>query len=258
MLKKILNKIYRNIFRKKASKIYKKQVKYPDYTYSDFTDFEKEIISEISPYTMTSKERLKTLINSVEYLVKNNIKGDFVECGVWKGGSSMAIAKTLLANKISNEVVWLFDTFEGMPEPTDIDIDPYGKLAKERMLSEPKETSGVWAYSPFDEVKKNLQSTGYPENNLRFKKGKVEDTLFENDIPEKIALLRLDTDWYESTKIELEVLFPKVVKNGIIIVDDYGHWKGCKKAVDEYITKNKLIVYLHRIDYTSRLLVKNF
>ena len=226
-------------------------------TYKDFTELENQMIQELQPFTMTSRERLKALINSVEYIISQRIEGDFVECGVWKGGSSMAIAKTLLINNISNRDIWLFDTFDGMSEPSDVDKDVNGLKAKTRLQDESKETSFVWAYSPIEEVKSNLDSTGYPREHLKFIVGKVENTLMIDNIPDKIALLRLDTDWYDSTKVEMEVLFPRVVKNGIVIIDDYGHWQGSKLAVDEYIKKNNLTIFLSRIDYTGRLIVKN-
>ena len=100
-----------------------------------------------------------------------------------------------------------------------------------------------------------MQSTGYPSELIKFVKGKVEETLSIYK-PEKIALLRLDTDWYESTKTELEELYDNVVSKGVIIIDDYGHWEGCRKAVDEFIKKRNLCVLLNRIDYTGRLIVK--
>jgi hypothetical protein len=107
-----------------------------------------------------------------------------------------------------------------------------------------------------EEVKRNLYSTGYPKDKLHFIEGKVENTI-PGFSPEEIALLRLDTDWYESTKHELVHLYPRLVQNGILIVDDYGHWKGSAKAVDEYIKEKNLCVYLNRIDYSGRLAVKN-
>ena len=107
-----------------------------------------------------------------------------------------------------------------------------------------------------DEVKSNISKINYPENNIHYIKGKVEDTIPNDTIPKKIAILRLDTDWYESTLHEMEYLFPKLVKGGIIIIDDYGHWQGCKLAIDEYVQKNKIELFLQRIDYTCRMAVK--
>lgn len=102
-----------------------------------------------------------------------------------------------------------------------------------------------------------MKQTGYSFNNIVFIKGKVEDTLIKEAQPEKISLLRLDTDWYESTKAELEHLFPKLEKEGVLVIDDYGHWQGARKAVDEYFSKNKINILLNRVDYTCRMGIKN-
>lgn len=224
--------------------------------YNDFSNDDREIYNIVKPYTMTSPERIKVLLDALNYVVLNNIPGDYVECGVWKGGSSLAVS--LMLEKLSkyNINLWLFDTFSGMSKPTSIDVDNKGNKASERLENEDKNTSWVWAYSELDEVKSNMKISKFPKSNVKYIKGKVEDTLLMDDIPEKISILRLDTDWYESTKIELEILYPRLLKGGIIIIDDYGHWKGSKKAVDEYLNKNNINVFLHRIDYTARLFVK--
>ncbi|MBL0744035.1 TylF/MycF/NovP-related O-methyltransferase [Chryseolinea lacunae] len=221
----------------------------------DIGAFEAEVFGKVTPYTMTSIDRVKCLIDSVNYITKNRIEGDFVECGVWKGGSVMAMAYTLIESKDTSRKIHLYDTFDGMSAPTDMDEDLKGVKASERLASESKETSWGWAYSPIDEVQKNIASTGYPASNFNFIKGKAEDTIPSN-VPSKIALLRLDTDWYESTRVEMEYLFPRLAKGGILIIDDYGHWKGCRKAIDEYLEKNKIQIFLSRIDYTGRVAVK--
>jgi len=226
--------------------------------YSDFSKQDITILNTVKPYTMTSPERIKVLLDAVKYVVDNDLEGDYVECGVWKGGSTLAVASLLHSLKKEDKQLWLYDTFEGMSEPTDVDQDLQGRKAKDRLNKEDKKTSWVWAYSGLEEVKKTMCLSNYPTSKITYVKGKVEDTLLKDKQPEKIAILRLDTDWYESTKIELELLFPKVVKGGIVIIDDYGHWKGSKKAVDEYIKENNLTVFLSRIDYTGRLIVKTF
>ena len=226
-----------------------------DYTQADFTEFEKRICSEISPFTMTSKERIISLIRAVDYIVSNNIEGDIIECGVWKGGSSMAIAKTLINNNSTERQLYLYDTFQGMTEPEDIDQDFNKTSAKTLLNNTDIKTSVIWAYSELDEVKANLTATQYPQSLIHCIKGKVEETLPYSQ-HSKIALLRLDTDWYASTKAELEFLFPKLVKGGILIIDDYGHWQGARKAVDEYFKENNIPICLQRIDYTGRIAVK--
>ncbi|WP_188221564.1 TylF/MycF/NovP-related O-methyltransferase [Flavobacterium pokkalii] len=222
----------------------------------DFTIFEREVVGKVQENTMTSPERIVSLIHAVKYIDVNNIEGDIVECGVWRGGS---IGTCILAlNKINrrDKKIWLFDTFEGMNKPTEVDLDINGNLACERMDKENVETSWLWAKAEIDIVKENINRYNYPLQNINFIEGVVEKTLLLDNLPEKISLLRLDTDWYESTKIELEILYPKLVSGGILIIDDYGHWEGCKKAVDEFFEKLEFKPFLHRIDYTGRLIIK--
>lgn len=221
----------------------------------DFDSVIVETIKKVSPATMTSKERIFALCKAVEYIVRNNIPGDIAECGVWKGGSMMAVAYTLLRLQDQSRVLHLFDTFDGMPPPVAVDRSLDGVLASEQLASQNRATSLVWAYSPLEEVRENLHSTGYNTNRMRFIKGKVEDTLPEQ-APEQIALLRLDTDWYESTRHEMEVLYPRLQTGGVLIIDDYGHWDGARRAVDEYIGSKRVTILLNRIDYTGRIGVK--
>lgn len=221
--------------------------------YSEFYD----LYLECKPYTMTSIERMYALYKAVEYVINNKIEGDFVECGVWKGGSSMLIAKTLLKFGIKDRRIWMYDTYEGMSEPTENDKDNLGTGAGELLNNASKEISdSVWCYSELEEVKSNLLTTKYPIDQIKFIKGKVEDTIPDNLPHQSISLLRLDTDWYESTLHELTYLYPILAKAGILIIDDYGHWIGAKKAVDEYIAANDLILYLNKVDYTCRVAVK--
>ncbi len=215
-----------------------------------------ELAKKCKPFTMTSTERLYSVYKSVEYCIKNNIEGDFVECGVWKGGSSMMIALTLQKNNITDRKIYLYDTYEGMSKPSKEDVNYANNIAEKKYTETMNSESGSdWCRSEIEEVKAHLYSTGYPKENIIFVKGKVEDTIPET-IPKKIALLRLDTDWYESTKHEMEHLFPILSKNGVLIIDDYGHWLGCRKAVDEYFDKNNINILLNRIDYTGRTAVK--
>lgn len=222
-------------------------------------DFEQEhtdIFKKVQPYTMTSAERIFTLIEAVKYISKHDIEGAIVECGVWKGGSMLAVAETLVHKQISNRELYLYDTYEGMPAPTEHDKDFTGKDADAILnRNQNKEENLVWAYSPLDTVQKTLSLSSYPKNNIKYVVGKVEDTI-PNDIPQKIALLRLDTDWYESTKHELIHLFPRLQKGGVLIIDDYGFWKGARKAVDEYFAENNIQILLNRIDDTGRIAIK--
>lgn len=208
------------------------------------------ILSSVTEYTQTNWQRLNALIEAVRYVHQNQIPGAFVECGVWRGGSMMSVAKMLLHLEAADRLLYLFDTFEGMPDPIEVDVDLKGKSGQEYC-----DTVEGFNRIPLDEVVQNMSSTGYPQELMRFVKGKVEDTLPESS-PSEIALLRLDTDWYESTKQELEHLYPRVVEGGVIIIDDYGHFKGCRQAVDEYWSQLSPAPYLNRIDYTGRLAIR--
>jgi len=218
----------------------------------DFRDQEVDIIREVRPWTMTSAERVYALIQAVRYVSANAIAGAIVECGVWKGGSMAAIARTLLEVRDLNRELYLFDTFEGMSEPTAEDSDYSGKQACEVLRKDPGYRC---ADAPLEGVKNVLWETGYPKERMHFVRGKVEETIPEH-APDTISLLRLDTDWYESTKHELVHLFPRVSRHGVIIIDDYGHWRGSRQACDEYFTQNRVPILLNRIDYTGRIALK--
>lgn len=220
----------------------------------DFDETSAAVYRAVQPYTMTSKERVFALRQSVEYIVRCRIPGDVVECGVWKGGSMMAAALSLKEFGDTRRL-HLFDTYEGMSEPSGVDQTFRGEAASTLMAKNERETSAIWAYGALDEVRKNVLSTGYDPSLVAFVQGKVEDTLPAH-APETIALLRLDTDWYESTKHELEHLYPRLSVGGVLIIDDYGHWQGSRKAVDEYVREKQLKVLLQRIDYTGRLCIK--
>lgn len=222
-------------------------------------DFDKETVDtykRVKPFTMTTPERIASLVNAVNYLVKNNVQGDFVECGVWRGGSTMAAIDTLLKNSDKSREIYLYDTYEGMSEPTEVDKVFTGTGADHLMETTDREDpTSVWCYSAIEEVQRNVGTLKYPSEKIHFVKGKVEDTIPQT-LPGKIALLRLDTDFYESTAHELKHLYPLLVPGGVIIIDDYGHWEGARKAVDEYIEAQKLPLLLNRIDYTGRIGIK--
>jgi hypothetical protein len=224
---------------------------------ADFEPWHIEIIQQVKPYTMTSNERLYCLIESVKYIVENDIQGDFVECGVWKGGSMMAAALTLQKLGVNNRKFFLYDTYAGMTEPTEADQSYQGEGAADLLKKDAgqKEESVVWAYSTLEDVKKHIFSTGYPTENIHFIEGDILQTIPANS-PGNIALLRLDTDWYESTRHEMIHLYPLLVQQGVLIIDDYGFWRGSRKAVDEYIAENKPGLLLNRIDDTGRIAIK--
>lgn len=222
----------------------------------DFNEDHKRILNKVGKFTMTSPFRIFSLIEAVKYIEKNDIEGSIVECGVWKGGSMMAVAETLKEIGNTGRRLYLYDTYEGMSEPTAYDKTYTGDDASALLNTDTnRDKNLVWAYSALDTVKENMRSTAYPTENIVYVKGKVEDTIPQT-LPGKIALLRLDTDWYESTKHELIHLFPLLQKAGVLILDDYGHWAGAKKAVDEYINEQSLPILLNRIDETGRIAIK--
>ena len=213
----------------------------------EFYEGDLNIINFVKPYTLTSNERIFALIESVRYVIKNNIPGDFVECGVWKGGSVMTMAKVLLEQEQERDI-HLFDTFVGMTKPTDEDKNIIGDKAEdifEKMRI--NDNSSEWCNISLNDVKKNIFSSGYNNEKFHFIVGKVEETI-PSLAPEKISLLRLDTDWYESTKHELIHLFPRLSKGGIIIIDDYWSWSGSRKATEEYFSQNNITIFLKTID----------
>ncbi|OGS01072.1 MAG: macrocin O-methyltransferase [Elusimicrobia bacterium RBG_16_66_12] len=220
----------------------------------DFSSEDTAVWQAVSPFTMTSPERIASLCAAIRYVIRAKVPGDIVECGVWKGGSMMAAARTLIKEGDAGRRLHLFDTFEGMTPPGAADVSIDGDSAAQLLAISPKQDL-VWAHSPLEEARKAVLSTGYDPDKISFVKGRVEDTI-PAQAPAKIALLRLDTDWYESTRHELVHLYPRLASGGVLIIDDYGHWKGARKAVDEYLEQNKIHLLLNRVDYTGRLALK--
>lgn len=222
----------------------------------DFSDEQRALYDRLKPFTMTSLERVASLVSAVEYLTANTLDGPILECGVWRGGSMMAVALTLLRLGDTSRELYLLDTYEGMTQPTAKDTDVDGRAASEILRSAEKTAIGsAWCFASLDDVRQNLASTGYPMEKVHFVQGRVEETI-PGTLPESLALLRLDTDWYESTLHELNHLYPRLMRNGILIIDDYGHWDGAKRAVHEYFARQPFSPLLQRIDYTGRLVVK--
>jgi hypothetical protein len=227
----------------------------------ELSDEDRAIVEQAFPYTMTGVPRLAALVDAVRYCVRRDVPGDFAECGVWRGGSVLAMILTLQSLGISDRELHLYDTFEGMTRPTDHDVSDHEPPALETW-SAAKGDSRPWgeAFGPavFDEasVRATLESTGYPSDRIHFVTGPVEETIPQR-APTRIALLRLDTDWYESTRHELLHLYPRLSPGGVLIIDDYGHWQGARRAVDEYFGETAEPLLLNRIDYTGRVAVKH-
>ncbi len=216
--------------------------------FPDFDQATLDIIARVMPFTMTTPQRVAAVRQAVQYVEANDIPGAFVECGVWKGGSSMAAALSFKTPR----PFYLFDTFEGMTAPTAEDVRASDGRGADAVLGAADKGAHVWCESGLAEVQANMRSTGYPEGLVTCVKGMVEDTIPAN-APDQIAILRLDTDWYASTRHELEHLYPRLSPGGVLIIDDYGYWEGARKAVDEYFAGR---VLLHRIDDTGRMTIK--
>jgi hypothetical protein len=208
---------------------------------------DRRIIEICSNYSMISRERLMANINAVRDVQRKQIPGCIVECGVWKGGSllSMILAAENEPSLQMREF-HAYDTFEGMTPPTHLDKDLNGYDAHTLLAKDPF----IRCISHLDEVQRNISSHTSIVPNYH-----VGDIVKTIEVPSPIAVLRLDTDWYESTKFELETFYPHVSPGGYVIIDDYGHWKGCKQAVDEFLALNPGIT-LTTIDYTGRYFIK--
>lgn len=221
----------------------------------EISDSEAALLQKYQAHTMTSPERQWALISSVKYINRGKLDGAIVECGVWRGGN-MLIAKDLCRSAGAQRDIYLFDTFTGMSEPTAKDVSLSNNAAVNEYDGRKRDGYVDWDYASLADVQNSFRQAGLADGRVHFIQGKVEETLTAaSNLPEKIALLRLDTDWYESTKIELEILYPRLVRGGVLIIDDYGHWQGARKAVDEYF--RGVNVLMHRIDYTARMLIKN-
>lgn len=195
------------------------------------------IISIVYNNTMCSKLRVKALTKAIHYIVDNDVPGDFVECGTWRGG--LAALMLHYIRKTEDKRLYIYDTFEGMPEPGENDCG----TSKRKY----QENKGDWCKADIDIVKSVLQQVDPSYSDLCYLvKGKVEDTL-DSITPQTVALARLDTDWYESTKKELEVLYPRVQPRGYVLIDDYTDWNGCRQAVDEYLAT------IDKATYTSEV-----
>jgi O-methyltransferase len=214
---------------------------------SDEEGWVLDIVERVRPYTMTPVERVASLCHAIEYVRQKELSGDVLECGVWRGGSMMAAALALIHFKDTTRRIYLFDTYEGMTPPTSIDKRVGLDLLASEMLASAPRSHYLWGVSSIEEVKTNLSSTGYPQERLHFIKGPVEHTIPAH-APDQICILRLDTDWYESTRHELVHLYPRLQEGGVLILDDYGWWEGQRRASDEYIREGNLALLLVRTD----------
>ncbi len=220
----------------------------------DTTPEDRAIILEASKYTSTHAVAQWAFIQAINHVHHRQILGDIVECGVWKGGN-LVIAGMMRKRLGFQRQIWGYDTFEGMTAPHPNDVKPGFKVdAAAKFLSRKRGDHVDWCYVPLAEVERNYRAA-VGDLEVKLIKGDVADTLeVEDNLPEKIAILRCDTDFYTSTKLELEILYPRLVSGGILIIDDYGVWAGSRKAVDEYFGGKP--PWLHYVNRGVRLMVK--
>jgi len=211
----------------------------------------KDVFERTKPYSLTSAPKMYSLYKAIQYVTKYQIPGDFVECGVWRGGSSMMAALTFIEAGDTGREMWLYDTYGPRPEPTDKDVRARDGLPASEIWTDLAHTNTP----ELDDVRSNMESTRYPKENIWFIQGKVEDTI-PATMPGSISVLRLDTDWYEFTYHELKHLFPVLSPNGILIIDDYGWYRGAREATDQYFDENNIQIFLHRIDLAGRMAFK--
>jgi hypothetical protein len=198
--------------------------------------------------TMTSDERVAGLHTAIVDVYKIKIQGDFVECGVWMGGNLIIAKKFFDSVNDLSRVFYGFDTFEGMTKPTENDSKKAHRW-----------WDGVGAcIASIEDVITEIKKHEIFDHRVILVKGDVNNTLTTPaNLPEKISILRLDTDWYDSTKIELEILYNKLVPGGYLIIDDYGYWSGCAKAVDEFFGKEFVNNNFQKLDNTGIMYKKN-
>lgn len=220
----------------------------------ELTPYDLQTIELAKPDTMTSPQRLQALILAIRYIHRRKLPGAFVECGVWRGGSMFAAARTLLDLGDTSRELYLYDTFSGMPAPTDADKRHHDGASAATLLADPGEDM-TRAEAALDIVKATMARSTYPQGKIHFVQGKVEDTI-PDVAPATIALLRLDTDWYSSTLHELEHLYSRLLPGGVLIIDDYGWWEGARRAVDEFFEHHEQPPLLNVIDETGRIAVR--
>lgn len=227
---------------------------------AELNSVDQDIVSSIkvNELSMVPDEGLFATLLSCKYVIRNNIPGDFVECGVWRGGCSIIAASTFKSNN-THKSIFLYDTFKGMTKPSQDDYAiNSGELAENQYSQNQKSTHNDWSFASLNDVKRNFKKFGLLDEKIHFIEGDVLLSLRnEALIPDLISVLRLDTDWYESTKIELEVLYPRLSIGGVLIIDDYGYWSGSKKAADEFFNKLPFSPCFHIIDVMGgRIAVK--
>jgi hypothetical protein len=215
---------------------------------------DRELLAAARGLSMTSPIARWEFIQAVRYIEASGVPGDIVECGVWRGGH-LVIAGLMKQQLGFDRQIWAFDTFAGMTAPSEADFKPGDDLdVRKKYTSLNRDDRNEWCLASEEEVLDNFAAR-VGNRDLRTIKGPVEETLAKpENLPDRIAILRLDTDFYESTKAELNILYPRLSPGGVMIIDDYGEWAGARKAVDEYFAGQA--VWLHYVTQSVRLMIK--
>lgn len=192
----------------------------------------------VGPFTLSDSERIDSLINLARYTNLNEITGDFVECGTYKGGTAAVLSRHMGENRH----LWLYDSFEGMPNTTDED----GKEAKKWIGK---------CSATIKDVEKVLALVDTSEDYYTVKKGWFEQT-FQEELPKQVSLLHCDADWYNSVFLVLDTFYPLIPKGGCIILDDFGYWEGCREAFYDFCEKHNEKPLLERVGSTQAFWIK--
>lgn len=216
---------------------------------------DEALLGRVRSLSMSEPVALWEFIRAVRHIEARGIPGDIVECGVWRGGH-IAIAGILRRELGFDRRIWAYDTFAGMTAPTEHDQKAVNQVdANAKFADLERGGHNEWCYASIEDVRQNFATLVGADAELKTVKGAVQDTLLDPaNLPEKIAILRLDTDFYDSTRAEMEILYPRLSPGGVLIVDDYGEWAGARKAVDEYFAGQP--VWLQRVTHTVRMMIK--
>ncbi len=212
----------------------------------------RELYFQVRNFTMLSRERLYDFYLSVDYVMDNEIRGDIVEVGCWGGGALALALSRVITRHGQKRNVWGFDTFEGHPEPSSDELDVWGNNQLER-FEEFRSRGDDWCKVEIKQVRENVETVCASTKQLQLIKGKAEETL-KVEVPETVSVLRIDVDWYEPSLASLDVLYPRLSRGGVLIIDDYGHHSGSRKAFNEYFRSS--CPKITHIDYSCISLVK--
>jgi O-methyltransferase len=202
---------------------------------------ERRLTKVVQPYTLVSPERVRNLCRLARRIERERVPGDVIECGVCNGGTAALLASSATRSHLKR-TVWLLDSFQGMPDITPEDGVGFGGRSAESHVGQ--EVGSI------DRVRDVLRQVGADMSRVRIIPGWFQDT-FASVTATQIAILNIDADWYRSVKLCLETFYDRVVTGGFVSFDDYGHWPGCRKAVDEFFEIRKLPYKLIQVDYTA-------